>query len=262
MVESAQFLFGKVMHKRIFPKVNQFTYGIYYIAVPVDDIQIMQNGFLFGVNKPGLLSFYSKDHGDRRGSDLGNWVRDILKKHDIQQANGGITLLTMPRVLGYVFNPVSFWLCRDKADRLIAVICEVNNTFGETHSYLCVKNDGSALEKEDEIEARKLFHVSPFLKREGSYKFRFSCTKQGFGAWIDFYDHSKNKQLLTLLSGQFEDFSKTSIKKAFWGFPLVTLKAIVLIHLQAVRLLFKGIRYVPKPDQLSDKTSSTKDYNE
>jgi DUF1365 family protein len=163
----------------------------------------------------------------------------------------------MPRIFGYVFNPVSFWYCFDKSAVLRAVICEVNNTFGETHSYICAHEDQREITQDDILTGQKAFHVSPFLEREGNYKFRFALKNNKMGAWIDFFDASYKKKLLTSLNGKFEALNKTNSSKAFWRYPLVTLKAIYLIHWQAVKLFFKGTEYVPKPLQLKNKATRT-----
>src|SRR6202012_458830 len=105
-------------------------------------LQEIYSGRLFGLDRFGLLSFYNRDHGDRSGSDLASWARAVLHSAKVTNADGEIVLITLPRVLGYTFNPVSFWLCHDKTGDLRAVICEVNNTFGETHSYICAHPDG------------------------------------------------------------------------------------------------------------------------
>lgn len=244
---------GKVMHKRLFSKRNAFTYGIYYICLPLSklgNISIPRNKF-------SAISFYDKDHGAKDGSDLQHWGHDILKKYNIDRADGEITLVCMPRIFGYVFNPVSFWLCHDQAQNLRAVICAVNNTFGESHSYLCVHKDQRIINGEDTLQAEKLFHVSPFLEREGRYTFRFNIKPDKYGIWIDFYDAQGNKKLLTSLMGKLSPLTKANITKAFWQYPLVTFKAIFLIHWQAVKLTIKGIKHIKKPTQKSEKTSST-----
>ena len=166
-------------------------------------------------------------------------------------------LITMPRVLGYVFNPVSFYLCLDADKGLSAVIAEVHNTFGEQHSYLCAKSDHAPIQSHEWLEAEKLFHVSPFLEREGNYRFRFSLQENTLGIWIDYFDKEKNKQLLTSLTGRFEPLTKWSLRKAFWSHPLVTLKTIMFIHWHALKLLRKRIRYIRKPKQYEDKISVT-----
>lgn len=246
-------LFGNVMHARFFPKKNKFRYQIYYLSLPLsklDEAPIACNRF-------APLSFYDKDHGECDGSALEPWARNILNDHDIDRANGEITLICLPRVFGYVFNPVSFWLCHDLEGNLRAVICEVHNTFGERHSYLCAYPDQRIIHEKCVLEGKKLFHVSPFLEREGHYTFRFDTRDDGFGAWIDFYDAKGHKKLITSLIGYTEAMNRKTLRKAFWAYPLITLKAIILIHWQALKIIMKGIKYIPKPLQNKEKISTT-----
>ncbi len=253
MALTPSIMFGKVMHKRLFPKINAFNYRIYYLALPLAQMTALP----LPRNRFGTLSFYDKDHGKRDGSDLSQWVRGILIDYDIDQADGEITLICLPRIIGYVFNPVSFFLCADKAGQLRAVLCEVHNTFGEQHSYLCAHQDQRIIASNDILQGQKVFHVSPFLKREGDYHFRFDVTDQNFGVWIDFYDGEGKKQLVTALTGRFEAMNKHSLHKALWHYPLITFKTILLIHWQAIKLLSKGIKYIAKPAQIMDRVSGT-----
>lgn len=251
-------LFGRVMHKRLFPRANAFNYGIYYIACPLSQIKNLADGWRFNINKFGLLSFYERDHGARDGSDLNGWAKNILEKYNVKAADGEIVLITLPRVLGYVFNPVSFWLCYDKSSNIRAVICEVNNTFGETHSYLCAHHDHRPIEEDDWLEGEKLFHVSPFMTREGFYKFRFAIKSDKVRIHIDYYDGTQKKKLLTAVTADQKPFSRAALRKAFWAYPLITIKTIFLIHWQAIKLVLKKIQYVPKPVQKNEKLSTTK----
>lgn len=251
-------LFGDVMHKRFFPKENAFRYSIYYLALPVSKIQKNLENKFFKLNRWGLLSFYDRDHGYRNDESIEAWAREMLTAHNIDKADGEIILVTMPRVFGYVFNPVSFWFCYDKSQILRAVICEVNNTFGETHSYICAHEDQREITQDDILIGQKMFHVSPFLEREGEYQFRFAVKEDKIGAWIDFYDGAGEKKLITSVTGKLENLNEKSSLKAFWGYPLVTIKAISLIHWQAVKLFFKKAEYVPKPIQFDDRVSTTK----
>lgn len=239
------------MHKRTFPKVNQFTYGVYYLALPLDQLDNAD----IPLNRFGLQSFYHKDHGAKDSSNLESWMRNILKEHHLNDAVSDIILICMPRVLGYLFNPVSFWLCLDKEHNLRAVLSEVNNTFGETHNYLCLPTEGKSIDKTKWITAEKLFHVSPFLKREGTYQFRFALEGNHLGIWIDYYDKANNKQLLTSLVGELHPLTKRSLRRAFIKHPLITLKTITLIHWQAIKLMRKGIRYITKPKQKKQRFS-------
>lgn len=244
-----QIFTAKVMHKRLFPKVNAFTYGVYYVVTPLPAKPL-----------PSVVQrFPANDLGYRDGRAPELWAREILQQHEISEYVVHIVLITMPRVLGYVFNPVSFYLCMDSKKNLRAVICEVHNTFGEQHSYICVHNDMRAIAAEDLLEAEKLFHVSPFLKREGSYRFRFDVQEKKLGVWIDYYDKENNKQLITSLIGTLSPLTRAGLMRAFWMHPLITLKSIVLIHWQALKLLAKGIKYIPKPKALAEKLTASRD---
>ena len=249
---NSSIFFGKVMHKRLFPKINAFVYGIYYLAFPLSQINVLPLAY----NRPGFISFYDRDHGPCDGSSLEGWARDILRDYGMTQTDGEIVLVCMPRIMGYVFNPVSFWLCYDKTENLRAILCEVHNTFGERHTYLCAHKNQKTIGTDDVIKGQKVFHVSPFLKREGHYTFRFDVHNNGFSAHIDFYDGEEKKQLVTGLNGVFEPMNLVSLRKAFWGYPLVTFKAIALIHWQAIKLLSKGIKYISKPPQNKERVSA------
>jgi uncharacterized protein len=229
---------------------------VYYLALPLP-ATVSPCPWL-GINKPGLLAFYDKDHGLRDGSETENWARGILRQYGLNDVTKHILLITMPRVLGYVFNPVSFYFCLDDHRQPRAVLCEVHNTFGEQHSYLCASADRGVIGHDEWLEAEKLFHVSPFLPRVGHYKFRFAFSSDNLGIWIDYYNAEENKQLVTSLTGKLTPLNASSLRSAFWSHPLVTIKTILLIHWQAVRLVAKGIRYVPKPTQLPEKLSSTR----
>lgn len=247
MVLTPQIYTAKVMHKRLFPKVNHFVYGLYYLALPLPATSLPSR----------ILSFNAKDHGARDGSDVQDWARGILSGYGLNEHVSRIVLVTMPRVFGYVFNPVSFFLCLDTEHKLRAVICEVHNTFGEQHSYLCARDDHAPISPDEWLQAEKLFHVSPFLPRDGHYAFRFALHNEQLGIWIDYYDKASNKQLITSLTGTLSPLDATSLKRAFWTHPLITLKVIALIHWQAIRLVSKGIRYVVKPPQHDSIVSST-----
>ena len=140
-----QLLFGHVMHGRLFPKRNRFRYGIYYLALPLSDITNLP----IAHNRYAPLSFYDLDHGPCDGSDLEQWATAILADYGLNDICKNITLVCMPRIFGYVFNPVSFWLCHDTKNQLRAVLCEVNNTFGERHTYVCARDDHAPITSTD-----------------------------------------------------------------------------------------------------------------
>lgn len=240
---------AKVMHKRFFPKENAFSYRLYYLFLPLPAAPL--SGY--------LTSFHAKDVGNRDGSDPTPWVRNILAKYNLNQKTQTIILVTMPRVLGYVFNPVSFYLCLDEANLLRAVLYEAHNTFGEQHSYLCANSDHRPIGPDQWLEAEKVFHVSPFLERCGHYKFRFDLKVDKLGVWIDYYDAQQKKQLITSLMGTLEPLTPKALRQAFRRHPLVALKAIILIHWQALRLMMKGIGYITKPKAFLQKVTTNRD---
>lgn len=246
MVLKAKIFNAKVMHKRMFPKENAFNYNVYYLALPLSDLKNLQQ---IKLNKPGLISFYEKDHGKKDGSDILFWLNETLSQKGVIINNMQALLVCLPRILGYVFNPVSFYLCFDESYKLKAAVSEVNNTFGETHNYICAKANNEDITPADILEAEKVFHVSPFLKREGKYQFRFDYREDKLGIWIDYFDAEGKKELVTSLIGNFSELTKSSLNKAFWQYPLITLKTIALIHYQAVRLIFKRVKYIVKPKQ-------------
>ena len=253
-IETPALVFGHVMHKRLFPKVNSFSYRMYNMMIPLsrlNDLPIARGRF-------APLSFYDRDHGACDGSDLESWARDILQAYDINEADGEITLVCMPRIFGYVFNPVSFWLCRDQRGDLRAILAEVHNTFGERHTYICAHDDNRPITKNDVLDGKKVFHVSPFLEREGHYAFRFETEGGKFGAWVNYFDADGRQKLVTALTGKCAPMDKAALKKAFWAYPLITFRAVYLIHWQALKLLAKGIKYIPRPAQMQERISATK----
>ncbi len=241
------------MHKRLFPSINGFNYGLFYFMIPLSKLLNQPTNRLFSIDKFALFSIHQKDYAikNKPSDNLDKWVKSILKNHDLdQQANGEIILVTLPKFLGYSFNPVNFYLCLDQDNKLKVVIAEVNNTFNERHHYLCFNDDLSEITSNTEISTKKLFHVSPFLEREGHYKFKFNYTDKNFGAWIDFYDKDNKKKLVTSLLGKSRKATNKLILKTFLNYPFSIIKVVFLIHFQALKIWCKKIKYIPKPKQL------------
>lgn len=249
MAVTLQIFDAKVMHKRLFPKVNAFVYRIYYLAFPFSQKQLLADGWRFGVNQPGLLSFYEKDHGD---------IQHMLTDWNLKEADGDAVFVVMPRVLGYGFNPVCFWLLLDKEAQLRGVIAEVNNTFGERHFYVCAHEDHRIITKDEALQAQKLFHVSPFMERSGTYLFRFDYRpeKEKLAFWIDYYHADGRLHLMTSLIGTLRPYTAASRRRLFYQVPLISFKVIALIHWHALKLLLKRIRYVSKPEPLAPTITS------
>ncbi len=252
---NAKILEAKVMHKRLSPQMKAFTYGLYYLVLPIHQLHHKGLNKALAINRFSTISFYEKDHGHRDNQSLTSWIMPILKENELHEITDHVLLVTLPRILGYTFNPVSFWLCLDNQNQLRSVLCEVNNTFGETHSYLCTHHNKNVIKKSDTLSTKKLFFVSPFLEREGRYEFTFSYQDDKLGIWIDFFDKNNHKQLITSLTGNLSPLTKGYVRKMFWKYPLVTLKTIGLIHWQAIKLINKKIKRITKPKQYNKKLS-------
>ncbi len=260
-ISSAKILFGRVAHKRLFPKVNSFWYRVFYLVLPLSALDSLP----VARNRSAVVSFYDRDHGPRNGDGLQDWARKLLADHGVRAADGEIILISMPRIFGYVFNPVSFWVCCDRAGRPRAVLCEVDNTFGEHHIYICAHHNHRPIQPGDILQGQKIFHVSPMLQRQGFYRFRFDTGRfdtegDPLGIWIDFYPDDQGKQLTTSLTGNLVDMTPAVLRRAFWRHPLLTLKVISAIHWQAVKLLLKGVKYITKPQQKKQTVSTTKNF--
>ena len=244
-VFSPQLNLGAVMHERHAPVRNRFSYAIFTLRLPLSQLDNLRVPLL-GINRFNLLSVLNRDHGARDGSPLLPWVRAQLARHGIHSADGEVVLQTLPRLFGYLFNPVSFWYCYDKQGGLRAVICEVSNTFGEHHNYLVAHANHHPISDKDELLAGKTFHVSPFLPVRGEYRFRFRLRGEHVGVGIDYWDGGV-KTLTTRLAGRDQALSTRSLLQGLARCPLLTFGVIARIHWQALRLVWRRVPFFRKP---------------
>lgn len=244
MSRAVEHIAGHTWHGRKGAVQNGFRYGIDYVLLDACG----EGDVLF---RQGFFSVLRRDHGGEprqgRGAD---WAREVLAAHRIFAPK--VMLLTQPRVLGYVFNPVSFWLAYEDG-ALKAVIAEVSNTFGDRHSYLCVKPDRSGIGPEDRLRARKIFHVSPFQPIAGGYEFQFDISPHRIGIRIDF-SHEGGGVIATLV-GERKPLTTKGMLKALWRRPFGARRVMALIHWQALKLKLKGARYRRRPEPPQDPVS-------
>ena len=235
-----------VVHRRLRPRASAFRYRVAYLCLGLEALESAAGRWL-SLDRRSLVSFRRADHGERDGSDLQVWLRRLLTEHDLSETcDGDVTLMTLPRMLGYVFNPVSFWFCRDRSGALRTVLCEVNNTFGESHCYLVHHDDRRPIEPDAWLEGRKVFHVSPFLPVEGGYRFRFRLDDAR--AHVDVNEAPLERQAPSPESpARREALTDAGVLRRFLGNPTMTLAVVVRIHWQALHLLCKRARFHRKP---------------
>jgi DUF1365 family protein len=241
----AQIGTGVVRHCRLRPVHNAFEYRTYFLMLPMRRLREVPCAALVR-NRFGLLAFHDRDHGDGRDDALA-WLDELLRAEGIVDADGEVWLQTYPRVLSYVFKPVSFWYCERADGSLAAIVVEVNNTFGERHCYLLA---GEPLAYGTDLQARKVFHVSPFSHIVGGYRFRFLRSASADGercvARID-HEDADGTLLQTSLSGRLAPLTGASVRAAFFGMPMMSFGVIARIHWQALRVWAKRVPYVKKP---------------
>ncbi|MAM25261.1 MAG: cyclopropane-fatty-acyl-phospholipid synthase [Rhodobacteraceae bacterium] len=244
MAGKVEHIAGETYHGRNGDIANAFRYSIDYILLDAELPTVAP--WPFRRNRRGVFALRDQDHGGAPGAGRGApWVRSILADYGVDGV-ARIELLAQPHILGHVFNPVSFWLCYDKSDELVAVIAEVTNTYGDRHSYLCRHADGRPLAATDQIEAEKVFHVSPFQPVEGRYTFRFDISDRRIGIWIA-YDRPGGG-LLATLTGRRKPLTTAGMFGAMLRRPFGSRRVQALIHWQALKLWWKGARFRSRPE--------------
>lgn len=242
---------GDTFHGRKGAVENRFRYSVDYVLLdPASDGPFPA---LFSRNRRNLASVRDRDHGGVPGAGSGaDWVRQVLATHGLPLPNQ-LRLLTQPRVLGHVFNPVSFWLGQDADGALLWVIAEVSNTFGDRHSYLCHHDDYRPILPQDRLRARKIFHVSPFQPVDGDYVFRFDIGAERLGIWIDYA--TTDGGVLATLTGRLRPLTSWGIVAASLRRPLGSRRVLALIHWQALKLYLKGAGYRNRPEPPTQEVS-------
>jgi hypothetical protein len=251
----AEICFGAVMHRRCAPVENGFIYPYFCLRLPLSKVGQLASSYrpFFAINRKALLRLDDRDHGARDGSPPLPWVRAVLARHGVM-ADGEVVLQTLPRMFGYGFNPVSFLFCHDVAGALRAVVCEVNNTFGEYHNYLVAHADGSPILCGEELRARKVFHVSPFFPVRGEYRFRFRRHGRAHSVAVDYWDGGI-KMLTTRLSVHSAPLNRNSLLRALLRSPFMTVGVMARIHWQALRLWSKRVTFFRKPHPPLEETT-------
>lgn len=214
-----------------------------------------QTPHLMGRNKFNLIAFHDTDHGGPRGHGTGSaWAWQQLATVGVAPREGLVlALLAQPRYLGFWFNPVSFWLAIEDND-LVAAIAEVNNTFGQRHSYLLSLSDLAPITAATPLYARKLFYVSPFQDIAGEYRFNLAVQPERIAIRIS-QIHGEGG-IDTAMSGPLRPLTNRKILRSALRRPGGALSVIVQIYWHALRLKLKGARYRKRPSPPAVEISS------
>jgi len=241
---------GEVTHTRFKPVRHFLKYKTFSLLIDLDEINILDKSIgIFSHNKFNIFSFYDKDHGDRDGGNLKDWVISNLKKFRIKENITNIKVLCYPRILGYVFNPLSIFYCYEK-DKLVAIFYEVKNTFNEQHTYIFkIKNNEEIIQK-----CRKKFYVSPFMDMETFYNFKLLNPNDKLSVFIKQTD-ADGTILTATQTGDKKEFSYKQLAINFLKYPLMTIKIISSIHYEALLLWKKGAIYRKREVKLKNNLS-------
>lgn len=234
---------GRVMHHRLRPVRHRFVYDVFSLYLDLEELDAVAGRLrLLGIERPGLLSFRAKDHGPRDGSPLLPWVRRLLAAEGLAGADGRVMLLCFPRLLGYVFNPLSVYFCHAASGELRGIVYEVKNTFGEQTCYVLPVSPGPGPITQ---ACDKRMYVSPFIGMAARYRFRVAPP----GARLALAIHESEPEgpvLVATHTGERRPLSDRALFRALAGNLLMTFKVIAGIHLEALRLWLKGAPVFPR----------------
>lgn len=243
--------FGRVMHHRVRPVGHRFTYRVFSLFADLDELERIGERLPgFSYNRWNLLSFWDRDLGPRDGSSLRVWIDRQLTAAGLP-SGGPVRVFCFPRVLGYVFNPITLWFCYDSDERLMAVVYEVSNTFGQHHCYLLpVEPEGGSVSHSFE----KCFYVSPFIEMSVGYRTKLKAPGATYNLSI-LEGNEEGRLLYAVHSGERAELGWRSFLRAAFTYPLLTLKIVGGIHWEALRLWLKGAPFHKRPAEPSQPVS-------
>ena len=245
---------GRVMHMRLKPITHRFNYDVFTILVDLNRLSDVNKAtWLFGVNRRAIMSFWEKDHGAKHHEDasqshgtLLGYVTNLLKNTHLDVENINVKLLCYPRILGYVFNPISVYYIYNKQGALSALIYEVRNTFGEMHTYVAPILEGELSVAGVRQERDKLFYVSPFMDMNLRYHFRMRPPQDDVALRILETDET-GPILSASFFGRHKSATTKNVLFALLALPLMPVKVLMGIHYEALRLWIKGVKLRTRP---------------
>jgi len=240
MIDSALYV-GRVVHRRLAPRRHYMRYRLFQMLLDLDEAPALGRRMrLFSHNRFNVFSFHDRDHGDGRAGPLRGFIEEVLGAAGIAADRGKIRLLCLPRMFGHVFNPLSIYYCHAPDGRLAAMVYEVTNTYGERHSYVV-----PVLETNEVVVRQacaKALFVSPFMDMAMTYEFSVSRPAEMISTTVRGRTDDGRPMIVATFQGRRLDLSDVALLKVLLTHPLATLKVVAAIHLEAVKLLLKGIR--------------------
>jgi len=236
-----------VMHNRLAPKPHRFHYNVFMFYIDLDEIeQLTKKLFLFSHNRFNYFSFKDKEHlqlSNEANISTKEQIVNYIKQNGVTESISKIMLLTNLNVLGYNFNPVSFYFCFDKLDQPLCSVAEVSNTFREMKPYFLGQDrfEGSAFK----LQTTKYFYVSPFIDHDADFDFNLSIPGEKLNIRIDDFKDEK-RFFISTLTGTKKPLSNANLVWYALRFPLITLRIIGLIHWNALRLWLKKVHFHKK----------------
>lgn len=260
------------MHARISPRPHRFLYRIFLFAIDLDELAALDRHLpFFSTRRASLYRFHDGDFlptGEPRYNpasarsesnpmgcfpgSLKDRVLAYLSAHGVDLPDGRVVLVALPRVLGYLFNPVSFYFCYDRAGAPVAALAEVTNTFKEMKPYLLGPDAQAATRGEFRIRVPKQFYVSPFTDVDVAFDFTLRAPGERLSIQIDDYIGSE-RTLTSVLTGTRRDLTGARLAWFTLKYPFITLRVISLIHWHAFRLWLKRVPWFAKSARAADQ---------
>ncbi len=251
---TSQILLSSIVHKRFIPFQHNLRYKVPSLYLNIDDLDKINKKYkFFSHNNFNLFSFYESDHGYRDQRSIKTFVLNSLSKYKIKYHNLKIMILCFPRILGYVFDPLSIIYCFDD-EKLISILYEVKNTTNEQHTYI-FKGDTDSENFKLYHECSKQFYVSPFIEMEAYYKFFNNMFKDKLKINIDLFDKNNNKVLTASQYGKFVEFNSKNMFKFLSYNPLLGFKVMIGILYEAIKIIAKGGKYYARKKKPNDTIS-------